>query len=73
MGKHDKKKEPLNLKELTANGIVALIGRKPPTNYTISHFISCVNHYGAQLFILSCPCSDCNGNRKTLLCSYTLF
>ena len=25
MGKHDKKKEPLNLPELTANGIVALI------------------------------------------------
>lgn len=25
MGKHLKKKEPLNLKELTANGIVALI------------------------------------------------
>lgn len=25
MGKHHKKKEPLNLKEITANGIVALI------------------------------------------------
>lgn len=25
MGKHSKKKEPLNLKELTANGLVALI------------------------------------------------
>ena len=25
MGKHYKKKEPLNLKEITANGIVALI------------------------------------------------
>lgn len=25
MGKHDKKKEPLDLKVLTANGIVALV------------------------------------------------
>ena len=25
MGKHEKKKEPLNLKELAANGLVALL------------------------------------------------